>query len=447
MRDKAVRIGLRWQSWRWLLPGMRVKRYLLVALLGGLLGLVGILQLSWEGPLVSRFYELVHWARPFDAPAWVTGLAWLGLGIFLLAEGIRWMNRSMLSALTDPDTVPQQVYIRRRLESGPRIVALGGGTGLSRVLRGLKEETANLTAIVAVTDDGGSTGRLRDSFGIPAVGDLVDCLAALSDAPGLPDLMAYRFERGGELAGHTFGNLMLVSLHELEGNFAEALRNANQILRLRGAVWPATAMPAKLCALREDGSTSEGETRLREGRGRIRRVWLEALHREQVLAGGQGTTTAPEPPELEAMPEALEAIRRAELIVLGPGSLYSSVIPSFLPPQIKDAILRSPGRLCYILNAMSEKGETDHLSALEHYRAIVAHLGRAPEVVVAHTHPIGHQRLARYEAEGQHPVALDLEGLEAEGVRVLRGDFLEDGPYAQHDPAKVVRALMNLRTS
>ncbi len=145
--------------------------------------------------------------------------------------------------------------------------------------------------------------------------------------------------------------------------------------------------------------------------------------------------------------DCLEAIRRAELIVLGPGSLYSSVIPSFLPPQIKDAILRSPGRLCYILNAMSEKGETDHLSALEHYRAIVAHLGRAPEVVVAHTHPIGHQRLARYEAEGQHPVALDLEGLEAEGVRVLRGDFLEDGPYAQHDPAKVVRALMNLRTS
>jgi uncharacterized cofD-like protein len=425
---------------------MRVKRYLLVALLGGLLGLLGILQLSWEGPLVFSFYELVRHSRPFGAPAWLSGSLWLGLGVFLLAQGIRWMNRSMLSALTDPDTVPEQVYIRRRLESGPRIVALGGGTGLSRVLRGLKEETANLTAIVAVTDDGGSTGRLRDSFGIPAVGDLVDCLAALSDAPGLPDLMAYRFKRGGELAGHTFGNLMLVSLHELEGNFAEALRNANQILRLRGAVWPATAMPAKLCALREDGSVSEGETRLREGQGRIRRVWLEALRREGVVVGGPIPTPSLEPPDLEAMPEALEAIRRADLIVLGPGSLYSSVIPSFLPPQIRQAILRAPGRLCYILNVMSEPGETDHLSALEHYRAIVSHLGRAPEIVVAHTHPLDPERLARYGAEGQYPVTLDLEGLEAQGVRVLRGDFLECGPYAQHDPAKLVRALMSLRS-
>ncbi|WP_036218796.1 gluconeogenesis factor YvcK family protein [Calidithermus chliarophilus] len=429
---------------------MRVKRYLLVAVLGGLLGLVGILQLSWEGPLVSKFYELVHWARPFDAPAWLTGSLWLGLGVFLLAQGIRWMNRSMLSALTDPDTVPEQVYIRRRLEAGPRIVALGGGTGLSRVLRGLKEETANLTAVVAVTDDGGSTGRLRDSFGIPAVGDLVDCLAALSDAPGLPDLMAYRFRRGGELAGHTFGNLMLVSLHEVEGNFAEALRNANQILRLRGAVWPATALPAKLCALREDGSTSEGETRLREGKSRIRRVWLEALHREPVRVAAEGFAEpggAPgQPPELTAMPEALEAIRRADLIVLGPGSLYSSVIPSFLPPQIQEAILKAPGKLCYILNVMTEKGETDHLSALEHYRAIAAHLGRAPEIVVAHTQPIGAERQARYEAEGQQPVALDLEALEAQGVRVVKGDFLEDGPYAQHDPAKLVRALMGLRS-
>ncbi|WP_119316599.1 gluconeogenesis factor YvcK family protein [Calidithermus terrae] len=429
---------------------MRVKRYLLVAVLGGLLGLVGILQLSWEGPLVSKFYELVHWARPFDAPAWLTGSLWLGLGVFLLAQGIRWMNRSMLSALTDPDTVPEQVYIRRRLEAGPRIVALGGGTGLSRVLRGLKEETANLTAVVAVTDDGGSTGRLRDSFGIPAVGDLVDCLAALSDAPGLPDLMAYRFRRGGELAGHTFGNLMLVSLHEVEGNFAEALRNANQILRLRGAVWPATALPAKLCALREDGSTSEGETRLREGKSRIRRVWLEALRREPVGVAAEGLaepgSAFEQPPELTAMPEALEAIRRADLIVLGPGSLYSSVIPSFLPPQIQEAILKAPGKLCYILNVMTEKGETDHLSALEHYRAIAAHLGRAPEIVVAHTQPIGAERQARYGAEGQQPVTLDLEALEAQGVRVVRGDFLEDGPYAQHDPAKLVRALMALRS-
>jgi uncharacterized cofD-like protein len=311
------------------------------------------------------------------------------------------------------------------LENGPRIVALGGGTGLSRVLSGLKQETANITAIVAATDDGGSTGRLRTSFGIPAVGDLVDCLAALSDAEGLPNLMQYRFARGGELKGHTFGNLMLVSLYELEDDFATAIREANGILRLRGAVWPATSQPAKLWAIREDGSREEGESSLRHGQGRILQVGLE-------------------PAEVPAMPEALEALRRADLIVLGPGSLYTSVIPSFLPSEIAQAIRQSSAKVCYIANVMTEVGETDHLSVYEHYQAVAAHLGRRPDIVLVHTAPIDPELLARYGAENQEPVALDLEALEATGVRVIQGDFLEKGPYAQHDPGKLVRALIAL---
>ncbi|MER3479580.1 MAG: hypothetical protein C4327_03625 [Meiothermus sp.] len=424
---EASRRPKRWRllSRRWFLPGMRVKRYALVALAGGLLLLLGVVQLTWDGPLVSGFFQLARWAVLLNLPQWLSGLFWMALGIVLVFLGIRWMNRSVLSALADPDTVPEQVYIRRRLESGPRIVALGGGTGLSRVLRGLKQETANLTAIVAATDDGGSTGRLRTSFGIPAVGDLVDCLAALSDAEGLPNLMQYRFARGGGLEGHTFGNLMLVSLYELEDDFATAIREANSILRLRGAVWPATSQPAKLWAIREDGSREEGESSLRHGQGRILQVGLE-------------------PAEVPAMPEALEALRRADLIVLGPGSLYTSVIPSFLPPQIAQAIRQSPARLCYIANVMTEVGETDHLSVYEHYQAVATHLGRRPDIALVHTAPIGPELLARYGAERQEPVRLDLERLEAIGVQVIRGDFLEGGPYAQHDPGKLVRALIAL---
>ncbi len=415
--------------WRWLAPGLRVKRYLLVALAGLFLLLLGVVQLSWEGPLVTGFFRLARWAGDWvlrlGLPLWVSGILLLLLGSVLIALGIRWMNRSVISALTDLRDIPERVYQQRRLERGPSIVALGGGTGLSRVLRGLRQETANITAIVAVTDDGGSTGRLRSSFGVPAVGDLVDCLSALSEARDLPELLRYRFERGGELAGHTFGNLMLVSLNELEGSFAEALRQANQILRLRGAVWPATPQPVRLWALREDGVKVEGETAIRERRGRILRVGIE-------------------PERVASMPEALEAIRHASLIVLGPGSLYTSVIPSFLPPEIQTALRTSAGKICYIANVMTEVGETDGLSAGDHFRAIQEHLGRVPDLVLAHTAAIEAGLLERYRQEGQVPVELDLEGLEASGVQVIRGDFLEQGSLAQHDPEKLVRALLSL---
>ncbi|WP_051195620.1 gluconeogenesis factor YvcK family protein [Meiothermus rufus] len=409
---------------RWLLPGMRVKRYALLAFLGLLAMFVGVVHFSWHTPLWGWFLQVVRWTGPWAVPMWLSGSVWLGLGVLLFLLGLRAMNRSLLSTFTDPALVSKQVYIRRRLEAGPRIVALGGGTGLSRVLLGLKQETANTTAIVAVTDDGGSTGRLRVSFGVPAVGDLVDCLAALSDAGGLPDLMKYRFQRGGELAGHTFGNLMLVSLAELHQDFAEAIRQANQVLRLRGAVWPATYEAARLWAERDDGSRVEGETALRERKGRIFKVGLA-------------------PMDVAAMPEAIEALQKAEMIVLGPGSLYSSVIPSFLPKGIQTAIQLSQAKLVYIVNIMSERGETEGMDAFDHLRAIEQHLGRRPGVVLVNNAPIPIGVLKRYQAEGQQPVRFNPERFRGLGVRIVADDFLEPG-QAQHDPSRLVRALMAL---
>ncbi|GIW38606.1 MAG: putative gluconeogenesis factor [Meiothermus sp.] len=411
-------------SLRWLLPGMRVKRYAFLAALGMLCMFTGVVHLSWQTSLLPWFLQTTRWAGYFSIPLWVSGGLWLLGGLTLFLAGLRWMNRSMLSAITDPSSVSKQVYIRRRLEAGPRIVALGGGTGLSRVLRGLKMETANITAVVAVTDDGGSTGRLRVSFGVPAVGDLVDCLAALSDAEGLPDLMEYRFQRGEELKGHTFGNLMLVSLSELNNDFAKAMRQANQVLRLRGAVWPATYEAARLWAEREDGSRVQGETALREQPGRIRRVGLAPIG-------------------VAAMPEAIAALQKAELIVLGPGSLYSSVIPSFLPKGIQVAIQQSPAKLVYIVNIMSERGETEGMDAYDHFHAVEQHLGRRPNVVLVNNARIPDDLLKRYRAEGQMPVHFNPKRFEGLGVQIVADDFLEPG-FAQHDPKRLVKALINL---
>ncbi|MGC8968084.1 MAG: gluconeogenesis factor YvcK family protein [Thermus sp.] len=397
-------LAKRFPALRWLYPGMRVKRYAALAGLGALL-------LSWGlGPLFPP--------PPLPGPL----LSLLGLG--LLAGGIRAMNRSMLAAFTRPEEVPERVYVRRKLEAGPRVVAFGGGTGLSRVLKGLKEHTAHATAIVAVTDDGGSTGRLRLSFGLPAVGDLVDCLSALSDHPALPRLLAYRFDRG-EVRGHTFGNLFLVTLNEVSGDFAEAIREANAILNLRGQVLPATPEAVRLRARFQDGAEVEGEVAVRARGGRIREVAL-----------------VPEPQEV--MPEALQALRRADLVVLGPGSLYTSVIPSFLPRPLKEALARAKAPLVYVVNLMTEPGETEGYTAYDHYKAIAYHLGRRPEMVLVHTAPIPEEVRARYAREGRHPVAFDPRPFAVDGVRVLAGDFREEGPLAQHDPRKVVKALLSL---
>ena len=411
-------------SLRWLLPGMRVKRYAFLAALGMLCMFTGVVHLSWHTSFLPWFLQTTLWAGYFSIPLWVSGGLWLVGGLILFLTGLRWMNRSMLSAITDPRSVSKQVYIRRKLEGGPRIVALGGGTGLSRVLRGLKVETANITAVVAVTDDGGSTGRLRVSFGVPAVGDLVDCLAALSDAEGLPELMKYRFQRGEELKGHTFGNLMLVSLSELNHDFAKAMRQANQMLRLQGAVWPATYEAARLWAERDDGSRVQGETALREKPGRIRKVGLAPLG-------------------VAAMPEAAQDLQKAEMIVLGPGSLYSSVIPSFLPKGIQVAIQQSPAKLVYIVNIMSERGETEGMDAYDHFHAIEQHLGRRPNVVLVNTARIPEALLERYRAEGQAPVRFNPKRFEGLGVQLVADDFLEPG-FAQHDPIRLVKALISL---
>lgn len=352
-------------TWRyWLVPGMGVKRHITWAVIGATVSLVGTFGLTlWlladrRTALSAPIEELLvsdPWVR---AGGWIAGAA-VVLGIGLAVAAIGRLNRSLLSNWLDrPQEAAQLLHRRLTLARGPRIVAIGGGTGLSLLLRGFREHTSNLTAVVAVTDDGGSSGRLRAAFGMPAPGDLSDCLAALSvDEASLGRLLQYRFSRGGELQGHTFGNLLITTLSEVEHDFGDALRVMQRLLDLNGAVWPATAQAVTLRVEKTDGVVIEGESELAAHPGPAARVSLS-------------------PADPEALPEVVKALAHADLVVLGPGSLFTSTLPPVLVPAVGAALRTSPATLVQVVNIMTEAGETDGFDAWDHVAAVERHVGR-----------------------------------------------------------------------
>jgi uncharacterized cofD-like protein len=337
-------------------------------------------------------------------------------GLLLGLIGIFGLNRSLLNAVgSSPTETLDMIFRRRGLARGPRIVAIGGGTGLSNLLSGLKAYTSNITAIVAVTDDGGSSGRLRSGLGMPAPGDLTDCYAALSDNPDLKKLLTHRFSRG-DIEGHTFGNLLIATLAEDRSNFAEATAAVNQILDVRGTVLPASLEPAVLVTHLEDGSQIRGESTLGKERG-----------------GRTIAKIALEPPNLTAPTAALEAVQNAELLLLGPGSL--------LVPNLKAAIQSSKAKLVFIANIMTEPGETDHMSLLDHLNVIVQHLGRTPDVVLVNHAKIQPSLLLQYQNVGAEPMKQDIAAIQMRGMAVVQATLTRDG-LAQHDAKRLARALM-----
>lgn len=425
--------GLR--TWRyWLTPGMRVKRHVTVAVAGGLVfalgAAAGVVWLLGEARrAVAEPLEDVLASPPWSLLGGWLAVSLLVLGIWLVSYAVKRMNRSLLSHwLAEPSAAASLLHERLRRARGPRIVALGGGTGLSRLLRGLRRSTSNLTAVVAVSDDGGSSGRLRAAFGMPAPGDLVDCLAALSsDEAALGRLLAYRFARGDELRGHTFGNLFLTTLTEVERDFGDALRTANRMLDLWGAVYPVTAHPVELSVRKRDGRELVGERRAHEGGGAIATVHLH-------------------PAEPEALPEVLEALEAADLVVLGPGSLFTSTVPPLLVPAVRAALVRATAPLVYVCNIMTEDGETTGLNAWDHVAALHDHLGRYPDVVMLNDEPIDARRLAAYANEGAGLVTVDPAPFADAGIRLVQRPMLDAGVHAQHDPERLAAALVELAT-
>ena len=321
----------------------------------------------------------------------------------------------------------------RRWAQGPKIVAIGGGTGLSTMLRGLKGYTRNLTAIVTVADDGGGSGQLRRELGMPPPGDIRSCMQALANVePLMEDLLAYRFPAGsGNLTGQAFGNLLLAALNGISGSFDEAVAKMSQVLAITGRVLPVTNANVTLEAAFENGTHVVGESKIfrfkKEQDCRIESVRL-----------------LPERPP--ALPETLEAIRQADLILLGPGSLYTSVIPNLLVEGVSDAVRSAKGLKLYICNIMTQDGETEGMSAADHVAALLRHSGPGlVDICLCNSAPVRTSLLERYRAEDAAPILVDRDRLEALGVElVTRPLASETSDYARHSIARLAEAVMEI---
>jgi len=320
------------------------------------------------------------------------------------------------------------------------VVAIGGGTGLSTLLRGLRRHVsvpgqspddpmpiAELAAVVTVTDDGGSSGRLRKDFNMLPPGDLRNCMVALSEEEDvLVRLFTHRFRGGNGLGGHSFGNLFVAALTEITGDFAHAIQLASRILATRGSIYPATTANATLVARMDDGSLVRGETNITASRKHIEELMLE-------------------PPDAAALPETIEAIARADLISVGPGSLYTSLITNLLVQGIPSALANARGTRVYISNLMTQANESLGLTASEHIERIYEHT-RAPifDYAIVNTAPFSGETIARYAAERAQPIEADIERIESLGVRCILGDFASEEQLVRHNSARLTAALLEL---
>lgn len=430
LRRTSAALG---RLYHWMTPGIRIKRWLVLLALAATLGAFGLLAFVWMGPLrgaiSSAVYHLQAWLPPAVSLPWLLGLSLLVWALLLGGFAIMQMNHTLVRAAgMEPQRLAEEISVRHTLSQGPRIVAVGGGTGLSNLLRGLKQHSSNLTAVVTVADDGGSSGQLRQSLGMIAPGDLTDCYAALSKHPALSELLLHRFKRGEGLEGHTFGNLLLATLSEERGGLAPALSDLHEILRMQGKVYPATTVPTTLLAQLSDGRLIRGESRLAAelGEAKVERISLD-------------------PPELPAVPEVIAAIESAELIALGPGSLFTSILPVLLVPEVGAALRRSSARLIYVASLMTEPGETDGLTLTDHVAMLSLHLGRSPDWLLMNNCSLTFDMLTHYAAQGAEPLTFGTES------RRLKARFREAplldysaAPLVNHDSTLLAKALMEL---
>jgi uncharacterized cofD-like protein len=410
---------------RWLQPGLGVKRWLLLMVLGtALIGLalaLILLDLYRANP-TSPILALLS-LRDLPRGLRAALLASAGLGLLYLA--VFRLNRTLLAPYLRPGKqVVDAVAEHRRLGRGPRIVAVGGGTGLSTLLRGMKSRTGNLTAVVTVADDGGSSGRLRRSLGLPPPGDVRNCLAALSDDEDLlTQLFQYRFPGGDELEGHSFGNLFIAALAGVTGSFDRGVLEAGKVLAIQGRVFPATLSDVALVADKSHGLDLrafriQGESQIPAVPGRVRRVHLE-------------------PSDAPAYPEAIHAVLNADMIVLGPGSLYTSLLPNLLVPELADAVRVSRAFKVYVCNIATQVGETDGYDCAQHLLALEEHAGRGlVDVMLVSQCP------KKALPDGSEPVVPPIEDVLS--VPMAVEDLADELKPGHHDPAKLADTLLRL---
>jgi uncharacterized cofD-like protein len=411
---------------RWAYPGLGVKRWLLVAIAGILLLVNGIDRYLVAIGFDLHANELVDsFVDDYFSPGY---LAWIFiiLGIVLIFFGIRQWLRAILraSALGGANESILDALYEMRLRNGYKIVAIGGGTGLSTLLRGLKRKTTNLTAVVTVSDDGGSSGRLQKELGVLPPGDVRNCLVALADDEAMvTDLFRYRFNEGEGLTGHSFGNLFLAAMTGITGNFDRAIKESSRVLNIKGRVLPSTLGIVRLCARLADGSVVQGETTISKSRQPINQVFFD-------------------PPYAAPLGEVIAAIREADAIVLGPGSLYTSILPNFLVDRIAREVAASPAVKMYVCNVMTQPGETDNMTAADHVQALLDNAGsRVCDYVIVNDRPPS-KLLEAYAEEGQVPVHPDIDRVRAMGLTPIHADVISETATVRHDPEKLGQVVL-----
>ena len=416
---------------KWLYPGMHIKRWLLLLVFGiSLMGLgfAYILKEAYlNAPLPGAFYYLTLQFMP----RWSRGLLFITLSLSSTAVAVWKLNESLLWAFIRPgvrdksESMAETIYNRRILSRGPKIVAIGGGTGLSNLLRGLKDYSANLTAIVTVADDGGSTGRLRQEFGVIAPGDIRQCIAALAEAePLMSRLFQYRFKEGTGLEGHSFGNLFIVAMSEVTGNFEAAVRETSRVLNVRGTILPSTLEDVTLSARTHQNEMVHGEHNISEKGGAIRDLYLN-------------------PPWAEAHPDSVRAILDADLVVIGPGSLYTSVLPNVLVDGIQKALAATSAMKVFVCNVATQHGETDGFTVLDHVDVIQRHAGQGVIHAVIANNNLPRDPLP--ESWNSQPVDGVRNGdPRLNGVRLIESDVVADENRYRHDPDKLAATILRL---
>jgi uncharacterized cofD-like protein len=412
---------------RWFMPGLGVKRWLVVAVFGAVLFVNGASRwLTDEGAHVG-VNELVDWMVGDFFPPADLSYVFLIFGFVLVALGIwRWLN-SIVSAVRPYGTERMiDALLETRLKRGYKIVTIGGGTGLATMLRGLKKHTSNLTAVVTVSDDGGSSGRLQKELGVLPPGDIRNCLVALADDEALvTDLFRYRFTEGDGLTGHSFGNLFLAALTGITGNFDDAIKVSSRVLNIKGRVLPATLAVTQLCAKLCDGTLVEGESNISKSSAPIDHVFLD-------------------PPQAEPLEEVIAAIRDADAIVLGPGSLYTSIMPNLLVQRIAHEIEAANAVKIYVCNVMTQPGETVNYTASKHVEALLANAKAHVCDIVIVNDELPRKLLDVYAEERQLPVVIDKGKLDRLRMQTVRAAVISETDTVRHDPEKLAAVVIGV---
>jgi uncharacterized cofD-like protein len=413
---------------KWLYPGMHIKRWLVLLLFGVCLMGLGISYVLREAYLTYTLPGTFYYITLQFIPRWGRGMLFMALSLSTVAVATWKLNQSLLYAFVRPDrdaSVAQTIYNKRILGRGPKIVAIGGGTGLSMLLRGLKGYTSNLTAIVTVADDGGSTGRLRQEFGVVAPGDLRQCIAALAEAePLMSRLFQYRFTEGTGLEGHSFGNLFIVAMSEVTGNFEAAIHETSRVLNVRGSILPSTLEDVTLSARTHEDEMVHGEHNITERGSGIRDLFLN-------------------PPSAEAHPDAVRAIMEADVVVIGPGSLYTSVLPNLLVEGIRKALAATPAIRVFVCNVATQHGETDGFAVQDHMEAVERHAGKGLIQAVIANNNIGPKLPEAWHSD---PVPISRNGGFAalQGIRLIEEDVVAEENRYRHDPDKLAATILRL---